>query len=431
MNVHHEKMSNWGGGSLEKRAFTLVELLVVIAIIGMLIALLLPAVQAAREAARRSQCSNNLKQLGIAIHNFHDSHKRLPNFVQDQLWSPPGRTMQHITQREGAVGFLGETSALVSLLPFFEQTALYAEYEGAAQFAASLVSPPMVDGNPNSYAWCGGPHTWSMNVSGVPDGQGYVTSANERKRRPACVDVATFLCPSDATRLRRTSEHDHGLTNYYISAGDTAPHQSGVVRGPFISSRANHDHETRMFRETTLSSVRDGTSNTIAMAESAIVKGENDRDVRSGMAIVDMDRENMRPSRCEAAAQGREYLPTTTLYFGWSEDAAWSLGRAHSTSVSMMLPPNSPSCTTGYNHQSHAVMRSASSYHSGGANVVFVDGGTRFITSSINAGNSSLQPGEGHDGFNSHAPWRYDGPSSYGVWGALGTAFGGDSATLP
>ena len=94
-----------------KLAFTLVELLVVIAIIGILIALLLPAVQAAREAARRAQCTNNLKQIGLGLHNFHSTHETLP---QGAPFSP------------GATGGVvpGGTWCLL-ILPFIEQQELY------------------------------------------------------------------------------------------------------------------------------------------------------------------------------------------------------------------------------------------------------------------------------------------------------------------
>jgi prepilin-type N-terminal cleavage/methylation domain-containing protein len=96
-----------------RSGFTLVELLVVIAIIGVLVALLLPAVQAAREAARRSECSNKLKQFGLSIHNFHDTMNRLP----------PGTTQDQQPFGPGASNW--GASWYIYILPFMEQSALY------------------------------------------------------------------------------------------------------------------------------------------------------------------------------------------------------------------------------------------------------------------------------------------------------------------
>lgn len=99
--------------SFRQKAFTLVELLVVIAIIGILVALLLPAVQAAREAARRTECSNNLKQIGLAMHNYHDTAQCFP----------PG-----VITTVGGFGGPYRTNWCIALLPFMEQTALYDQY---------------------------------------------------------------------------------------------------------------------------------------------------------------------------------------------------------------------------------------------------------------------------------------------------------------
>ncbi len=95
------------------RAFTLVELLVVIAIIGILIALLLPAVQAAREAARRSQCLNNLKQIGLGAHNYHDVNNTFPTGGYACCWG----------------------TWLVGMLPYIEQTSLAKMYQGSGSYA--------------------------------------------------------------------------------------------------------------------------------------------------------------------------------------------------------------------------------------------------------------------------------------------------------
>jgi prepilin-type N-terminal cleavage/methylation domain-containing protein len=102
----------------QSRAFTLVELLVVIAIIGILVALLLPAVQSAREAARRMQCQNNLKQLGLALHNYHDTQQAFP----------PGATMPDATIETQNNDQLG-ANWVIKILPYMEQQNLYNQFD--------------------------------------------------------------------------------------------------------------------------------------------------------------------------------------------------------------------------------------------------------------------------------------------------------------
>lgn len=208
-----------GSTHQRSRAFTLVELLVVIAIIGILIALLLPAVQAAREAARRSQCLNHLKQLGLAMHNYHDSFKSLP-YGAAASWG------------HGWHNFI---------LPYIEQTALYDTI-------------PWTDSG-----WWGG------------------SGANsDAFRNLARTPIEAFKCPSDPMDIREP-RRINGLSrravgSYLGNAGGNVRwdsvwqmrNRNGVLRAARFRDRGN----AGMYPPIRIAAITDGTANTLLIAES-------------------------------------------------------------------------------------------------------------------------------------------------------------------
>jgi prepilin-type N-terminal cleavage/methylation domain-containing protein/prepilin-type processing-associated H-X9-DG protein len=184
---------------MRKTGFTLVELLVVIAIIGILIALLLPAVQAAREAARRMQCTNNLKQMALAMHNYHDTNKTFPrNAYRNPSWN-------------GWHCF----SANVSILPYIEQAALFEQFDMQAHSwgwhynnpmmvkldAFLCPSAPKYQGNISwsgegcNYGWCSGSSVYTA-WGGGQTGQNGCISVQVEHTMGEIVDGTsnTILC---------------------------------------------------------------------------------------------------------------------------------------------------------------------------------------------------------------------------------------------
>ena len=240
-----------------KRGFTLVELLVVIAIIGILIALLLPAIQAAREAARRTQCSNNLRQVGLALQNYHDRYKTFPPAAVGRCEGTGdcGRTMDPATDLTAAGGSSqagsGSTVGLL-ILPFAENQGVFDQYNFVFYDVATTDSP---SGN-------------------------NVNSGSEAA--PLAQTLETYVCPSSprarpARDLGNTTGTFFGKGNVAFSSG------AGFINcdSPTAWDGGMHIKDKGAFNVfaqygATMAEMRDGTAHTIVASEILIVESDTD-----------------------------------------------------------------------------------------------------------------------------------------------------------
>lgn len=357
-------------GVVQRRAFTLVELLVVIAIIGILVALLLPAIQAAREAARRTQCNNNLKQLGLALHGYHDVYK---SFVYMKGGTNGGG---HTSRLDGNYN---RRSGIVSLFPFMEQGPLY----DMIQAGDPTTTPPVPTGGAAPWsAWTGYNQT-----------------------------IATLRCPTDPG-IRPAK----GVCSYAFSRGDYLGVDAATGRDSRDSNGMFAANDTYGFQD-----LGDGSSNTLAFSEriqaSFGINGKASPRIGEG-TLTSVATITTNPGSCLAAAGA---VSNGTHYTTWSLvkgkfSSTYCDGQPENVAFHSVLAPNAPSCTNDNNGNSDSAVAAltASSYHPGGVLCLLADGAVIFVTNSIDTGNLGVATTRG-------------AASPYGVWGALGTRNGGET----
>ncbi|GAC1468692.1 MAG: DUF1559 domain-containing protein [Isosphaeraceae bacterium] len=341
-----------------RQGFTLIELLVVIAIIAVLIALLLPAVQAAREAARRAQCINNLKQLGLAAHNYLSSNNVLP---------------MQTTYPAGADQSWGWSYGWpLALAPTLEQGSLFNSFN----FSLGMF------GNASGYT--------------IQHGNDTLIS----------IQLATLICPSDGGSQR--PQAPWGMTNYVGNMG--GPGQIGMFTGSIVSNAVwGGSPGEGNCGPVGLERITDGTSNTALFSErlvgiagvdpKTVNRGSKDfkRFVFDGPSTSPASGPNSGPAGALAFAQACKNLPATTQpHATFNSGCYWLAGYPLHVVVNGYLhagTPNGPSCNnpTGsfaslswiyfVNPQGSAP---PTSNHSGGVNIGFADGSVKFIKDTVN-----------------------------------------------
>ncbi len=406
--------------------FTLVELLVVIAIIGVLVGLLLPAVQAAREAARRMSCSNNIKQVGLAMHNYHSAFKQLPLHGSGTGFDNATMNWFDDTVRTSQ----SELSFLVGLLPFIEQQGLWENITNP--LVARLDGQTTCPGGDVACPWPAMGPVPGASVGGADPTDNYI---------PWRTELSAFRCPSDPG----TQLPGWGRTNYAASFGDS--NFPTLTHGPLSNQLGTHTNratnhragargmftvrQTMRFRD-----VIDGLSNTIAGAEIATDLG--DRDIRTmpaaggGQDVSCSNTMSVTVNPTAARAGFRDWIdPLRPLFWRdttpvggspFGRGFRWSSKSPTFTLINTILPPNSECVLGGTGIDSDGIVP-PSSRHQGGAHVLMGDGAIKFVTDSIEAGRSSSTPvGEFPAIGGPYCAGSTPGSQSpFGLWGALGS----------
>jgi prepilin-type N-terminal cleavage/methylation domain-containing protein/prepilin-type processing-associated H-X9-DG protein len=324
-----------------RNGFTLIELLVVIAIIAVLIALLLPAVQSAREAARRGQCLNNMKQIGIAIANYESSFKLYP----------PGKGLAYSPLAVPKAAGYARWSVLSQLLLFIEQGNLY-----------------------NSINFNLPPETPGMGSVAFPGFMPAYENPNRENMSASLTQVATFLCPSDATTVPTWPGGTNYLANQQTWACDlsdnfpstVAPNE--VPRGIFYYNSS-----------TKVASVTDGLSNTAYFSEKIRGSGTPNPKTDSLVFVT-------QTSLDDTYQMCTQLNVLTAAPLTSRQGMSWVMGEMCCSLYNHVAPPNQNTCAGNPfpgTMANMAMQVPPSSNHPGGVNVLMGDGSGRFIKSSI------------------------------------------------